>query len=167
MTSELPAPAARCAVHPGRPAVDRCPRCGRARCGVDVAYFGTAGCPADRVASRRAASGLEQLTRAALAGLGVVLGAGPVVSQYLDAGAFGLILPAVAGLVAGTVIVAAAGRGGAAVTTVAVLAALLAVALAVRVLPGGGDPAASPGKVLPAYAVAAAAALLAARPPRR
>jgi hypothetical protein len=158
-------------VHPLRPAVDRCPSCGRARCAPDRAAHGPQRCAADPppVASAGRPPGrLEQLVRAALAGLGAALLGGLVAAQYVDAELFGYLTPAVVGAACGAAAQSASGaprRGpaGRGVRAVGALAGVLGVALGF-LLEGSRAPVSS-AAALP-FALAVAGALLWTLPPR-
>jgi len=106
---------ARCAVHPGRPALDRCPACGRPRCAADAAAHGPRRCAADDVPVRAAGpepTPLERLVRAALAGLGAAVLGGLVAAQYVDAELFAYLTPAVVGAGCGAAAQSASGSRG-------------------------------------------------------
>jgi hypothetical protein len=168
----------RCAAHPARPAVDACPVCSRPRCGADASAGGGTGCAAC-LATRAApgpppASPLERLVRAALAALGAAVLGGLVAAQYVDAGVFAALAPAVVGAACGAAAQAASGvtrppvrgRGPLAlrVRAVAALAGVLGVGLGF-VLEGSRAPM-SAEALLP-YALALAGAVLWTAPPRR
>src|SRR5580693_4281365 len=84
--------AQRCVVHPGRAAVEECPRCGRARCAEDVASYGDRGCGVCLTAEvpRRPPSSLEIAVGAGLASLPAAFLGGWVASQYVDTHIFAL-----------------------------------------------------------------------------
>ena len=110
----VPAPT-RCAAHPGRPAVDACPACGRPRCAVDATGPDCAVCRSraprpDRL--RRTAQNRELLVRAALASYAAALLMGVVVSEYVQAEWFEYLAPLVLGLLCGFAASSAAGNPG-------------------------------------------------------
>src|SRR5436190_9881471 len=84
----------RCAVHPARPAVDRCPVCGRPRCGADARSAPGGGClqcggvptevPPEAAGQREAI----QVIAALLASLLLAELLAPVVSEYVGAKGF-------------------------------------------------------------------------------
>lgn len=161
-------PRAHCAVHPARPAADSCPKCGRPRCGVDAARW-VEQCEAcvRRAASRdRLLEGgprLPRLTAAALVATAIGLLAGIITSEYVQAGGFGLIAPALAGLATGAGAAAAGrttgrGRFDLVVRSAAAGYALLGTILAFRLVPGGQDPFGPAGTVIPPYLCAVAGA---------
>jgi hypothetical protein len=161
---------ARCAVHPGRPAVDACPVCRRPRCGPDATTAPGGGCLACRGVARRrfAVSGAERLVRAALAATPVALLGGVVAAQYVGAGLFAYLTPAVVGVLCGAAAQAAAGgprRGdlALAVRALACLYAVLGVAFGF-VLERSVDPLAS-ATLLP-YACAVLGVVLWTSPPK-
>ncbi len=167
---------ARCAAHPGRPAVDVCPVCSRPRCGADRVSApggGCAVCLGEAGARRRRyppATGPEILVRATLAAQAAAVSWGYVTAEYVGAGVFRYLSPAVLGILCGGAATAAAGtpRTGVLTTRVrqlAVVYAVLGAALGFvlegtyRVLAGSLD-------VLVPYAIAGAAAWLWTAPPR-
>ncbi len=175
MVSRLPVagrtPAARCAAHPARPAVDACPTCGRPRCGADAKTFG-AGCAACPTQQRpQPTPRSESLVRAALAALPMCLAGGAVSSEYVGTTAFDVIVPFLVGVAVGAVAVAAAGRPEPRtrllVRAVAVLYAVVGAAYGYRLVVGGQDPFGPFTDVAPAYAAAAAGAWLWTMPSRR
>jgi hypothetical protein len=132
---------ARCAVHPARLAADRCPICGRDRCGADASIHGEQGCAAC-VTSRRGARPaglLEVVTRAGLAGLAAALAGGWVATQHVGVHLMSLFAPGLVGLAASWATAAASAardvRQRRAVLAVAAVAALLGTALAYRLFP--------------------------------
>lgn len=163
--------AARCAVHPVRPAVDACPVCRRPRCGPDVALAPGGGCLVCEGAaprSRSGASGGERLVRAALGVTPVALLGGLVAAQYVGAELFAYLTPAVVGVLCGAAAQAAAGgprRGDVAVgvRAVACLYAVLGIALGF-VLEQSVDPL-EPATLVP-YACALLGAFLWTLPPK-
>ncbi len=150
----------RCAVHPSRPATDRCPVCGRPRCSPDADRYGAAGCEAcQETPSGRAPAAREIVVRAGLAGMAALLFDGWVETQYVRVHLLSLIAPVVGGLAAAWVCSAAAGMDGrrlrSAVLAVAGGAAVLGAALAFRVNSGGGlSPVHPAGRVGPPYLAA-------------
>jgi hypothetical protein len=174
-TSGQAGPRQRCAVHPSRPAVDACPRCGRPRCGADAAQVetgclacqGDAGEPTSVVA---APGDLERLVRATLAAYAVALLGGPVGSEYVGSTVFEYLGPFVVGMICGGAATRAAhtnGRGtvGKAVRLVAAVVALLGVAFSFVLEQSQHVLSVSPDVLLP-YAAAVAGALLWTMPPR-
>jgi hypothetical protein len=103
----------RCAVHPARPAVDRCPVCDRPRCAPDAGRHGPGGCGGCRATGPApgppAPAPLERLVRAALAALGAAVLGGPVAAQYVDAELFAYLTPLVVGAGCGAAAQAASG----------------------------------------------------------
>ncbi|HVY08911.1 MAG TPA: hypothetical protein VHB18_02045 [Mycobacteriales bacterium] len=92
----------RCAVHSGRAAHDRCPRCGRPRCDVDVETYGTTGCAACRSAGDEARQAPPLLAPVA-AGLTIVPVAGVggwIYSQYVEVQVFSWLVPLLIGVAA-------------------------------------------------------------------
>ena len=169
--------AARCAVHPARPALDRCPVCGRPRCAVDAGRHADRGCAACVRAPGPAVAPvppLERLVRAALGALAAALLGGLVAAQYVDAGLFAVLTPAVVGAGAGAAAQAASGvvrgpergRGRTArqVRAIGAAGGVLGVGLGF-LLERSRDPL-STGALLPC-AVAVAGSLLWTAPPRR
>ena len=162
-------PDARCAVHPVRPAVDRCPRCGRARCAVDAEQpDGCRACTVDDDATPAAGRG-ERLVRGTLAAFGTALLGGLVAAQYVDAELFAYLTPFVVGVVCGAAAQAAAGgakRGPTAlrVRAAATLCAVLGVGLGM--LLEGSHPPVSSATLVPAL-LAVTGAVLWTMPPRR
>lgn len=173
-TRPSPALRARCAVHPGRPAVDTCPVCERPRCGADAATL--RGCLACSGVSESAApttpppTGPEQLVRGALAAYVVGLLGGVIGSEYVGATVFEYLGPFVVGVVCGGAATRAAGTDGSGpvgqrVRGVAALIAVLSVALGF-VLEESQDVLSASLDVLLPYAAAVAGALLWTMPPR-
>lgn len=174
---------ARCPVHPGRPAVDRCPVCIRPRCGTDAAQSVGGGCAACRgqrsaesagpAAARSPAppSDLERLVRASLAATAAGTAGGVVASEYVGAPYFSFLAPFVVGVLCGAAATRAArtdGRGalGLRVRAVSVLYALLGVAVGFRLVPGGPSAFTPFGEVVVPYLAALAGAALWTQPPR-
>ena len=165
---------ARCAAHPGRPAVDACPSCDRARCDADRRDW-PAGCTvcragAERPAARRTADDRELLVRAALAANAAAVAMGTVVAQYVQAELFEYLAPLVLGLLCGFAATSAAGgpRRGVLASRVRLVTtgyALLGTALGF-VLEGTFGVFSADLDVLLPYVVAAAAAWVWATPPR-
>jgi hypothetical protein len=104
----------RCAAHPSRPAVDRCPVCDRPRCGADAAGPACAACGGGGATGPRIAppTDLERLVRAALAAFAVALLGGLVASEYVGATVFSYVGPFVVGVVCGGAATKAAGTDG-------------------------------------------------------
>jgi hypothetical protein len=169
--------AVRCAAHPSRPAVDACPVCGRPRCGADQLSAPGGGCTVcqgldQRPARsrRRPAGERELLVRAALAADAAAISWGYVTAEYVGAGLFGYLSPAVLGVLCGAAATAAAGspRSGQLlrrVRLVAVLLALLGAGLGFVLEGTYGVLSASPDVLLP-YVISGAAAWLWTAPPR-
>jgi hypothetical protein len=179
MSSRPPSPAARCAAHPSRPAVDSCPRCERPRCDADRALGPGGGCVVCRGAdpaptparSGRVARNRELLVRAALAADAAAVAWGYVTAEYVGADVFQYLSPAVLGVLCGGAATTAAGSPGPGVLSnrirlVAVLFALLGTALGF-VLEGTYRALTASTDVLVPYAIAAGAAWLWTTPPRR
>ena len=148
--------ASRCATHPARPAIDRCPVCDRPRCGVDAEIYAARGCPACyRPTVNNEPPRRELLVRAGLAALGVAFVGGWVATQYVRQHVFSLLAPALVGLaVSGAA--AAAGRGLPRVQRllIAAGAAVLSAAIAFTLTPGGQSPLHPIGTVVPPYLAA-------------
>ena len=164
-----PAPSERCAAHPVRRAVDRCPRCGRGRCAADAE--GPA-CPAcSSVAGdggSRPAGARERAVRGALAGQAVGLVGGVVAAQYVGAQLFAYLTPFVVGVLVAAAAQAASGapRTGPAARQVRLVAstyAVLGVALGFVLEQSEGVFATA--SLLP-YAAAVAGVLLWTLPPK-
>ncbi|MHB8451823.1 MAG: hypothetical protein ACYDAQ_15460 [Mycobacteriales bacterium] len=107
--SVAPTALSRCAAHPGRPAHDACPVCGRLRCPADTAAAPGGGClvcrgdtgrPAE--VARSAATVTAALTRAGWAGTVVALVGAALGQEYVGAHLFSLIWPALVGMTAGS-----------------------------------------------------------------
>lgn len=165
----------RCAVHPSRPAVDSCPRCGRPRCGADVGAVaeGCRGCVAETQAPARLVrppGDAERLVRASLAAYAVAVVASPVGSEYVGATVFEYLGPFVVGVICGGAATRAAGTSGrdrvsTAVRAVSAVLAVLGVALSFTLEKSQHPVSASLGVLLP-YAAAVAGAVLWTLPPR-
>lgn len=166
----------RCAAHPARPALDACPGCGRPRCAADAA--GGDRCAicagASAVVPAPARGTTEALARTGLAALPVTLAGAAVVSEYVGSTLFQWATPFLLGVAVGAATLFAAGRGVAGsalrwVRAAAVVYALVGAGYSYRFVPGGGDPFAPAGTVLPGYLAAAAGAWLwtVPRRPRR
>ena len=166
----------RCAAHPGRPAVDDCPVCGRPRCGADLQ--GGQGCTLCRAADvegaglpvRRKAPPSELLVRAMLAASAVAIGWAYVTSEYVGSDVFQYLSPGVLGILCGGAATAAAatprrGRLATRVRAIGVLYAVLGSGLGF-LLEGTYRPDQLTGDVLIAYAIAALAAWVWAAPPK-
>jgi hypothetical protein len=156
----------RCAVHPGRPAVDHCPTCGRPRCGADAANLGPVcgGCQDARPAEET--SGDRHRGRVAAGVLvAMALGAvgGWIGTEYIGATGFAEIVPFLIGLLCASGAAAAAGTHGRGsvdlgMRVVGAVSAVLGTALGYKLQPGGGSALHPAHTVLPAYAAAAAGA---------
>ncbi|MCU1591490.1 MAG: hypothetical protein JWP11_2746 [Frankiales bacterium] len=174
-TRTAPAPGARCAVHPSRPAVDACPVCGRPRCGADAAapVRGCLACtPLDSATAAVVAppTDVERLVRATLAAYAVALLGGPVGSEYVGATVFEYLGPFVVGVICGGAATRAAGtdgrdRIGRAVRGLSALLAVLSVAFSFVLEESRDALSVSPQVLLP-YAAAVAGAILWTIPPR-
>ncbi len=165
------APEPRCVAHPGRPAVDRCPRCGRPRCGADATGPRCAVCgAAEQVAAPRELTAAEVVVRAALGATAVALPAGWVLSEYVSSPLLQYLAPVVVGVAcAGAATWAARDPRGPVrpwVRLVAVLYAVLGTALGF-VLEGTYGVLSADLDVLVPYAAAAGGAWLWSAPPRR
>ncbi len=99
----------RCAAHPSRPAVDRCPTCERPRCGADRAAHGQA-CTLCATVARAVVDARIPLLKAALAAYAVAILMGYVVAQYVQAEVFAYLAPLVLGLLCGFAATSAAGN---------------------------------------------------------
>ncbi len=161
----------RCAAHPSRPAVDRCPVCERPRCGADQSLgHGCAVC-GGAAAPRRypAAPDRELLVRAALAAGAAAVAWGYVTAEYVGADLFKYLSPAVLGVLCGGAATAAAAspRRGRLATRVRVLSVLYAVLGAGLgfLLEGTYAPVSGNLDVLLPYAISAAAAWFWTAPP--
>jgi hypothetical protein len=143
--------AARCAVHPARPAHDGCPMCGRARCHADAQALGAAGCLACSRGPRcrRPAGRRELVIRAGLTGLAVTYAGGWIGTQYVRVHLMSLAAPVVIGLAASWAVSRAAGRlcPPSVVWVASVAAAWLGTALGFVLTPGGMNPLADWGVV--------------------
>jgi hypothetical protein len=148
----------RCAVHSARPAVDRCPVCGRPRCRPDADRYAASGCEACQRAARVRvpSTAREIVVRAGLAAVAVAAFDGWVETQYVRVHLMSLVAPIVGGLAAGWACKAAAGKDGQRIRTVvlaiACVSAVLGAALAFRLNSGGGlSPTTPIGRVGPPY----------------
>jgi hypothetical protein len=158
--------AARCAGHPGRPAHDHCPRCGRLRCDADaVAYQGTGCeiCHLDR--HRLAPKPLELAVRVGLAGVVAAAIGGWIAKEYVLVHIFSLVVPGLvgfagAGLASGAV--AGSGRtGGWFAVAAGAVAGVLGTGLGFRLDAGGGQNLLHPFSIVGApYLCAVAGAAL-------
>lgn len=171
MSSE---PADRCARHPGRVAVDRCPVCDRARCADDATDYAGAGCPvcsSERQRERRPESTGELLIKAGLAALPAVFIGGDIAKEYVGVHIWSLLVPGVIGVAACWAPLAVLHRSGRTggelrrltrvVSGLGACGGLLATALGFRLWPGGPPEILRPwGLVGLPYVVTAAAALL-------
>ena len=169
----------RCAAHPGRPAVDRCPVCERARCDADRASAPGGGCavctggdkPTTLDPVRRTARNRELLVRAALAANGAAIIWGYVTAEYVGAELFAYLSPAVLGVLCGGAATAASGNPGAGalsnrIRLVCMVYALLGTAFGF-VLEGTYGALSASTDVLVPYAIAVAAAALWTTPPKK
>ena len=99
----------RCAAHPSRPAVDRCPTCGRARCDADrTAHL--EGCSLCTVPPAPPGDERVPLLKAALSAYAVAIAMGFVVAEYVQAELFAYLAPLVLGLLCGFAATSAAGN---------------------------------------------------------
>ncbi len=124
------------------------------------------------VHAQRRATTLESLVRASLVAWAVGMVGSVIVSEYVGAGVFAIVTPALVGVACGEAATRASGapprsRAQTLARVAAVLYALIGTAYAFRFVPGGGDPFGPAGHVLPPYVAAAAAAWLWTIPPRR
>ena len=161
----------RCAVHPSRPAASRCPRCDRLRCDADAAALPEA-CLACTTVDRHPpppgaapAASPEAAVRAGVAAVAVAAVAALICSQYVDAGLYAYVTPALAGVVCGAAVHRAAGSADVGFRVLAVVAALVAVAGSFRLVPGGLSAVTPLDRVTGPYLLAAAGAWLATAPP--
>lgn len=169
----MPAPS-RCAVHPGRPAVDACPVCARPRCAADAVAPDCAVCRVTAPQAgrdRRTPDVRELLVRAALAGNAVAIGMGYVVAEYVQAEGFQYAAPVILGVMCGYAASAAAGNPRAGVLAnrvrlVSAVFALLGTALGF-VLEGTYDALSTSTDVWVPYVLAVAAAWVWTTPPKR
>lgn len=166
----LPADA-RCVAHPSRPAVDRCPRCGRPRCGADAVTESCPVCRAEQAAeARRTAPLLEVVVRAALGASGLAFPSGWVLAEYVGSPVFQYLAPVVVGVACAAAATGAsgdpAGRARTVMRAVAVLYAVLGTALGF-VLDGTYGVLSARADVLVPYLAAAGGAWLWSAPPRR
>ncbi len=121
----------RCAVHPVRRAVDRCPVCSRPRCAADAQEATGGGCAVCQrrdtgTEQPRGVALMERYVRGALAAYAVALLGGVVAAQYVGAAVFAYLTPFVVG-----VLTAAAAQG------VAGLPKTGSPAMLIRLLAGG------------------------------
>ena len=170
----------RCAVHPGRAAVDTCPVCSRSRCGADL-LEGHPGCGSCRglvdatvrsEVAPAAWSGVEPYVRAALAGTFAAVLGGLVTSEYIGAPFFAFVAPFLVGVLCGGAALRSAqtdGRGvlGGRIRAIGVAYALLGVGVGFKVVPGGGSAFSPVTSVLLPYLCAVAGAVLWTMPPKR
>lgn len=174
-TSASPAPPlGRCAVHPVRRAVDRCPVCDRPRCAADAALAPGGGCPVCDGAPSGGpaivpATPGERFIRAGLAAhITAVLG-GVVAAQYVGAELFAYLTPFVVGVLVAAAAQSASGspRTASSTRTLRLLAsgyALLGVALGFVIEQSEGVLAT---RALLPYVAAVAGVLLWTLPPKR
>ena len=170
MPNDPVAVARRCAVHPSRRAVDRCPTCARPRCGAE-ALPGAQGCracgPVPVAAGVRTGPGpgLEPYVRAALAGSFTAVLGGLVSSEYIGAPYFAFIAPFLVGVLCGVVMLRAAGTTGTGtrvgqVRALAAVYAVLGVGVGFKLVPGGGSALHPVLEVGPPYVCALLGAVL-------
>ncbi|MCA1824052.1 MAG: hypothetical protein LC640_07270 [Frankia sp.] len=159
----------RCAAHPARLAVDRCPVCQRPRCAADAGPRGCTLCRGRAADGGPAGMSPAALTRAALFATPVAVVGGAVASQYVGAEYLSLVVPAFVGFAAA----AAAERGarparGRGPRVIGVAYALVAIAYGFRFIQGATalDVVSPVRDVVPPYFVAAVVAWLAGAPPR-
>ncbi|MGN6472721.1 MAG: hypothetical protein ACTHK4_03605 [Mycobacteriales bacterium] len=90
----------RCAVHPSRPASDRCPNCDRPRCVDDAVSHGVAGCTAclSQAPERPPPSRLEALVATAQVIVPVAVIGGWIYSQYVEVHIFSWLVPILIGI---------------------------------------------------------------------
>ena len=164
------ATALRCAVHPGLPAHDTCPVCGRPRCEADAHVAPGGGCLACE--GRRGRPGPPPLDLRALVGAACLSGlvavpAGLVASEYVGAGFVGWVVPVFTGIVVSIAAEAGAGkRRGPALRLLAAAYSVLAVALGLGDSRASGSPFSPVLRVLGLYALAAVGSWLWTAPPR-
>ena len=163
-------PAQRCAAHPGRPAADLCPVCGRPRCAADAADPAV-GCElcGGRVAApgRRPPADLRAVCGAAVWCHVTAVAAAYVGQQYVEVRWFSLLVPVGVGIVCA--IAAERGAGPARGTPLRIIAAVYAVlstALAFR-LEGSVELFSPLRTVGPPYLAAAAGAWFWTQPPKQ
>lgn len=166
---------ARCAAHPSRLAVDRCPVCRRARCGADQQLGeGCTVCLANAagdVPTHRPPSARELLVRAALAGYAMSLVWAAVTAEYVGAGYLSYFSAALLGVLTAGAAMSAAGsprRGVLArqVRLAGVLLALLGAGLGYQLEGTYGALSLNHVDVLLPYAITAGAAWLWNAPPK-
>ena len=169
-------PPARCAAHPSRIALDRCPTCQRPRCGTDGMRAGelAVDCPTCRRERAVVAQDVpeaprqERLVRAALAASATAMLGAVVSSQYVGAGYFAYALPALAALLTGTAAMRAAGldgrgAGSRQVRLIALLYSVIGTAYSFRFVIGSADPFTV--AALGPYLATAVGVVLGTRPP--
>ena len=166
-------PGERCVAHPARPAVDRCPACGRARCGADTALGkACAVCHGGRpTAQARPLPPREVVVRGALGAAAVSYVGGLVLAEYVSSPSYlKYLAPLAVGMAVASASAAAAGEPrGRLRTWVRGLSALYAVLGAAFgfVLEGTYDVLTWRADVVLPYVIAGAAAWLWAAPPRK
>jgi hypothetical protein len=162
-------PAERCVAHPARPAVDRCPTCGRPRCGADALGLQCEICAHPAVGTPPAPA-LERLVRGALGASAMALLGGVVLQEYVGAPYFAYLAPAITGVAVASAATAASGEPQGPVLQrvrlAAVLYAVLAAGLGFALDRTYGVFTARVDVVGP-YLVGGAAAWLWSAPPRR
>lgn len=170
---ELVAPVERCAAHPGRIAVDRCPTCERPRCAPDQLPSGCTLCRPGQdgeVAGGRRAGQPELLVRGVLAAYGTAIAWAYVTAEYVEASWLAYIAPALLGILCGWAALSAAAnpRRGALlhrVRVASVVCAVLGVGLGFLLENPYARPPLELDVLLP-YPIAAVAAWLWTAPPK-
>jgi hypothetical protein len=165
---------ARCAAHPSRLAADRCPVCGRPRCGADQQLGeGCTICLATATVigpTRRPPSPAELVVRATLAGYAMALVWAYVTAEYVGAGFLSYFSAALLGVLCAGAAMSAAGspRGGVLarrVRVIGVVAAVLGAGLGF-LLEGTYAALSADIDVLVPYAITVGAAWLWNAPPK-
>lgn len=160
--------AERCAVHPGRPAADRCPVCARPRCAADtVLGRACAVCGGQDLGARpsRPPLDLGAVCGAAAAAHLTAVASGFVGQEYVEVRYFSLLVPAGVGILCAIAAEhGARGARGLVVRVVAAAYAVLSAGLAFH-LEGSVGLLTPVGTVLPPYVAAAAGAWLWTQPP--
>lgn len=171
MTDEV-VPRDRCAAHPSRLAVDRCPVCDRPRCAADrLPHGGCTLCQVAPDATRRSAPRQpELLVRGVLAAYATAVVWAYVTAEYVEASWLAYFAPALLGILCGWASLSAAGnpRKGLLLQRVrwaAVICAVLGIGLGFLLENPFERPPLHPDVVLP-YPIAALATWLWTAPPR-